>query len=364
VNRDGPIGPVNAFTRHMSHRIRLQDVARLAGVGTATVDRVLNERGNVSLKTAEKVLGAARQLHLHRILPKSHRKMVRIEILLARLELPLIDRMNREFAKLGRSIDRSIVIHRTVLKSEDPFTLAAAIRSTKCDSVVVYTQSHDAIHSAIADAKDRGVPVVTMISDLPQSVRLAYAGTDHYAAGRTAAFFMSRMVCAPGPVIVLCNHFGFQSHERRVRGFTDALAEYGSALSVTEVLEGGDDSRRSERLLSSAFRRLRHTIGIYNVGAANDAVAAALRQSPLDRPPVFIGHELTGETRPLLADGTMTLAIDQNPEHQARFAVDVLLHHFGFDEMTTVQPPYRSNVAFQLYSRENVNAPEPPPAGQ
>ncbi len=60
----------------------------------------------------------------------------------------------------------------------------------------------------------------------------------------------------------------------------------------------------------------------------------------------------------------MTLAIDQNPEQQARFAVDVLLHHFGFTEMTTVQPPYRSNVAFQLYSPENVTGPEPPPADQ
>jgi LacI family transcriptional regulator len=362
LSRDGPIGLANAYARHMSHRIRLQDVAKLAGVGTATVDRVLNERGNVSLKTAEKVLEAARQLHMHRILPKSHHRMVRIEILLARLELPLISRMNREFAKLGLTIDRSVVIHRKVLKSEDPLILAAAIRSTKCDGVVVYTQSHDAIHRAIADAKERGVRVVTMISDLPASLRLAYAGTEHYAAGRTAAFFMARMVRTPGPVIVLCNHFGFQSHESRVRGFTDALEEYGGALSVTEVLEGGDDSRRSELLLSAAFRRLPDTVGIYNVGAANDAVAAALRQNLLAAPPIFIGHELSGETRPLLADGTMTLAIDQNPEQQARFAIDVFLHHFGFSEMTSLHPPYRSNVAFQLYSPENVTAPEPPSA--
>ena len=34
----------------------LQDVARLAGVGVATVDRVLNERGNVSPATARRVI--------------------------------------------------------------------------------------------------------------------------------------------------------------------------------------------------------------------------------------------------------------------------------------------------------------------
>ena len=45
-----------------SGRAGLQDVARLAGVGIATVDRVLNERGNVSPATARRVIEAAREL--------------------------------------------------------------------------------------------------------------------------------------------------------------------------------------------------------------------------------------------------------------------------------------------------------------
>ena len=44
-----------------SHKIRLQDIAELTGVGIATVDRVLNERGNVAPQTAEKVLAVARE---------------------------------------------------------------------------------------------------------------------------------------------------------------------------------------------------------------------------------------------------------------------------------------------------------------
>jgi LacI family transcriptional regulator len=60
----------------------LPRVAETAGVSGATVDRVLNERGNVSPKTAQKVINAARQIGLKRILPGSYHKGVRIEVLL------------------------------------------------------------------------------------------------------------------------------------------------------------------------------------------------------------------------------------------------------------------------------------------
>lgn len=354
ANKDSTASKRPKRQRNLADKTRLQDIAEMTGVGIATVDRVLNERGNVAPQTAEKVLAVARRLKLKRILPASHRRLLRIQIILARPELPLIGRMNREFAKLAERVDRSIVIQRTVLKSEAPAMLAEQIRSTKCDAVVVYAQEHEAIHSAVDDAFHRGVPVVTMISDLPNSSRLAYAGTDHYSAGRTAGFFMAQMLRRPGPLIVLCNHFGFQSHAQRVDGFREALAKYAPERQVAEVLEGGDDSKKSERLLLKAFAAHPDLVGLYNVGAANDAVANAIRATPFEHAPIFIGHEVTFETRPMLLEGLMTMAIDQNPEHQARFAMDVLLHHFGYTDHTWLEVPYRSNIAFRLCSPENI----------
>ena len=340
--------------RGFAEKVRLQDIAAMTGVGIATVDRVLNERGNVAPGTAEKVLAVARRLKLKRILPASHRRLLRIQVILTRPELPLIGRMNREFAKLAERVDRSIVVQRTILKSEAPALLAEQIRSTKCDAVVVYAQEHEAIHSAVDEIFQRGVPVVTMISDLPNSSRLAYAGTDHYSAGRTAGFFMARMLSRPGPLIVLCNHFGFQSHAERVNGFREALAKYAPGREISAVIEGGDDSKKSERLLLKAFEARPDLVGLYNVGAANDAVANAIRTTHFAKAPLFIGHEVTFETRPMLLEGLMTMAIDQNPEHQARYAMDVLLHHFGYTDHTWLEVPYRSNIAFRLCSPENI----------
>ena len=108
-------------------RITLHDVARFAGVGSATVDRVINERGNVSDDVRQQVLQAARDLGLKRLLPVSHHRMVRINVILARPELPLIRRMGIEFRRLSDRMDHSVSIHRTTLDDESPTTIAEAL---------------------------------------------------------------------------------------------------------------------------------------------------------------------------------------------------------------------------------------------
>jgi LacI family transcriptional regulator len=338
--------------RKSSNRTTLFDVANLAGVGSATVDRVINERGNVSEDIRKRVLDAARTLGLKRILPLAHHRIVRLNVILARPELPLIQRMGFEFRRLAQRMQHSLAIHRTLLEDEDPVTIVAALHRGEYDAVIVYAQDHPLIRAAIADLAAQGRPVVTMISDLPGSERLAYAGTDHYKAGRSAGYFMGLMARS-GPVVVLCNHLGFQSHAARLDGLKDQLAE-ASDLSVVEVVEGGDDPIRSEVRVKEAFRRHPDTVAIYNVGAGNRGVVAAIKADILPRRPIFIGHELTPFTHASLREGSMTLTIDQSPELQAQFALEVLLSHFGFEGVTDLAPPYASTVPIVLYGPQNL----------
>ena len=76
---------------------RFEDIARHAGVGTATVDRVLNERGGVSLKTMKKVLDSARTLGTRRVLPEIDQRTLRIEAVLARKHSAYYDRLAKAF---------------------------------------------------------------------------------------------------------------------------------------------------------------------------------------------------------------------------------------------------------------------------
>lgn len=341
-------------TTRLGGRPTLFDVAKQAGVGSATVDRVLNERGNVSEDVSKRVLQAARDLGLRRMLPHSHRRMIRLDVVLARPELPLIGRLGYEFRRLSSALDRSIIIHRTILDDERPETLARALTKTTCDAVVSYMPDHPVVHAAVEDLSSRGVPLVTVVSDVPGSTRIGYAGIDHIKAGRSAGYFITRMGREPGKIVILCNSLGFQSHSDRISGFTRYLEEKAPQWTLACIVEGGDDRNRSELELRQAFKAFPQAVAIYNVGAANIGVARAIRADILLKRPIFVGHELTRNTAAFLREGIMSLTIDQSPELQVRAAVSLVMRHFealGFDGAPF---PLDAEVPFILYGPENL----------
>lgn len=342
-------------------KVTLADVAAAAGVGSATVDRVINDRGNVSDAVRRRVLSVAREMGLRRILPSAHHGNLRVNVILARPERPLIARMATEFRRQSQRLDSSITLHRTLLKYESPESISEAMLRGGFDAVIVDAPDHALIHATIADLSRQGRPVVTVISDVPQTARLAYAGIDHYKAGRSAGFFFGRMTMPaerPGKVIVLCHHIGFQAHAERIRGLTDQLSGVRH-LELADIVRGGDDPVVSEIKLKEAFRKHPDTTCIYNAGAGNRGVVAAMRAGILPQCPIFIGHELTAFTWASLRDGSMTLTIDQSPELQVQYALEVLMNHFGFEGASHAEPPYLSNVPFVLYGPENIPSVSP-----
>lgn len=332
------------------HRSGLEDVARLADVGLATVDRVLNERGSVAAGTARRVIEAARQLGLRRILPSPHSRLVRIEVLLARSETPFFMRLTQALARVAESLDRSVNLLRSTLDPSNPRVLAQRIQATRADGLIVYCPEHPAIQQVIAAVTASGTPVICLVTDVPDSPRIAYVGIDHLKAGRTAGFFVARMARRPGPALIVTANPAYREHKERTAGFREGLAAHAPAMPVVDVLQADDDRDRAYTLVGRVLRRVPDLCAIYNTGGVNRAVAAALRDASGTGRVLFVGHELTEFSTALLREGVMTLTIDQAPELQARRSVEAMLKHLGFLE---VGPP-STEIPFTLHTMENT----------
>jgi LacI family transcriptional regulator len=327
------------------------DIASHAGVGTATVERVLNGRGGVRPATVEKVIAAARALDYPRRLPEVHRGLLRIEVVLVRPETTFFQRLSRAFERIGATLDLSIKLHRTFVDENDPRAIAAHIVSTELRraGLILAVPNHPDIQAAVVAAARSGLPVVHIVTRAVEGVG-ELVGIDNYAAGRTAALFLSRMQPAEGTVVVL-GYPIYQVHRERIRGFSDYLAEHPrDGLCFRWIGFGRDNADLSSRLLFEALEAWPDLVGLYNTGAANAALCRVLRRHPCGRRVFFVGHELTENSAAALREGLMSVVLDQAPEAQARRAIDLTLKQIGLLDVQVDTAPIR----FITVTAENV----------
>lgn len=336
---------------------RIVDVARLSGVSTATVDRVLNNRPGVRAATVQRVLKAAAELDykpeadLHAALAP---KPMRLVFLLPAGDNRFLNRLGEAIrASDARLAPQGIKAQVEFIKSFNPELLARSLsqQGRKADGVAFMALEHPAVREAVDALAERNVPTVTLISDILNCRRAGYVGLDNRAAGRTAGYLIARFLGkGPAKVAMIAGSLSYRAHEDREMGFLHHLTENAPAVEVVGLREGHDDDAKT-------YRQTRMLLGlhpdlgaVYNIGGGAEGVARALKETRREREIVFVSHGLTPETRALLIDGTMDAVITQDPGRTLAACVSIFANaRAGRPPMQGVETP-RVEVIF----RENL----------
>ncbi len=329
----------------------IKDVAELAGVGLATVDRVVHGRGGVKPDLIEQVIDAINRLGYGAQAFNAHRKTTHIEVIHLRNEISVFERLNAEFSQIAAVLDKDIALHRTEFADSDVEALVDYIAAPPFPraGLILLAQDHPSITQAVAKARESGVIVVQLLTRVDPGEE-NFVGIDNYAAGRTAAMLLSRMQAQKaGSFIVLVHSSAYWLHRERVRGFSDFFAGQGLPQHQFPLIcFGFDDDAIMTRVLQAAIREQDEVIGVYNAGAASVAVASVLRRTA--RKVMWIGHALSDYNAAFLAEGLLDFVIDSAPETLARRAVDLVLQQLGLFDAK----PRDGVVPFVIITRENI----------
>ena len=306
---------------------RVADIAQVAGVGTATVDRVLHARGGVSPATIQRVREAElavssgasspkgskadQQLFFHAILPADAGRATEV---LGRL---LTQMCGNRVANMEVSF----------VEKMNPAALAArldAATTNGASGIAFQALDHPLVHSAVERVAAAGIPMTALLSNLMDST-LPYVGVDNRAAGRTAGFLMGRLVQNRSRVAVVWSGDLYRSHEEREFGFRSILRSDHPHLEVVDLVGGADDSERNYHQLRDALDMHPDLRGIYSVGGGNGGLVRALNEANRSADITVIPHNLTVETQRWLLDGTIDALVSQDLELAARRAIEALL---------------------------------------
>jgi LacI family transcriptional regulator len=338
-------------------RARMTDVAREAGVSTASVDRVLNRRGGVRPATAALVLQAASRLAYAteaELAAAGAPKPMRLVFLLPA-------GTNQFLAMLGRLISTAEAqaaaydarCRVEMIRSFNPDLLARALlrHGRQADGIAFMALEHPAVREAVNQLAERGVPAVTLISDIANTRRAAYVGLDNRSAGRTAGYLIARFIGArPAKVALIAGSLSYRAHEEREMGFRHVFAEMAPQMSVVGLREGHDDETINYRQTRQLLAEHPDLAGIYNIGGGSAGIGRALKDARRDGSVVVVGHGLTADTRGLLMDGTMDAVITQNPHTSFLACLHAFANLRAGRDVDDGLEPTRSEVLF----RENL----------
>jgi LacI family transcriptional regulator len=335
-------------------RATIEDVAERAGVSVATVDRVLNGRAQVRPQNAKRVEAAIRLLNYHpdRLAARlAKAREYRFCFVLPKGDNIFMRGLAQEISNHAQHLE-SERVNADILYTDvfDPQSLADALQSLNgYDGIAVVALDHPKVREAIAGLSEKGMAIVTLVSDVPGSARAHFVGIDNSAAGRTAATLLGRY-CGErqGQVGVIAGSLALRDHAERHFGFMQVMQQEFAHLHVLPICEGRDNATRNQQLVAALLDTTPNLIGLYNIGAGPNGIIEAITAA--ERNITFITHELNGITRKGLLDGTIAAVIAQDPGHEIRSAMRVLMAKCDRAPILAAM----ERIAIDIYVRDNL----------
>ena len=336
----------------------INDIARVAEVSLATVDRVLNARPGVRAQTVNKVNNAIAKLGYVRDTAAANLARGRVYtfvFILPSNENEFLRALETEIAQLDTQLrpDRTRLSFIRVA-AFDPVALSEAIAgidTDQVDGVAIFGPETPSVRDSITHLKGNGVSVVSLVADIPSAERDHYVGVDNIAAGRTAGQLLGRFLGGrQGKVLVLTGSMLARDHLERRLGFDEVMARDFPELTVMASLEGRDDPALIERLMPTVLEDNENVIGIYSSAAGNEGLLRFFRARPGVAKPVVVAHELTPLSRAALDEGLFDAVISQDCGHLVRSAVRVMQAKSDKRAINAAQERIRIDV----YLKENM----------
>jgi LacI family transcriptional regulator len=317
----------------MSSPVTIAEIARNAGVGTATVDRVLNGRPGVNSETERKVLDAISALGtpiVNRGRPRTQANF-KFAYVMPEGNSPFLDDLERHIAQTAGDFRHQHITEVTYrFAADEPAHFAQELSHvTDCDAIVLIAPDVPAIKLAINDHVRAGVHVATLFTDVAGSMRQAFVGADNRAAGRTAGLLLGRMARPPqGTQLLLASQTTRLSGEieRRI-GFVQVVEERFADLSVVRLPDiPSDDEGACAALLSylDSGIDMSRLSGLYCVGLASAGLARALQRKGLSLSVPLVAHDLTAAHQAMLIDGSLAYVLHQDVHYCVLTAARVL----------------------------------------
>lgn len=336
----------------------IKEIAMLAGVSRGTVDRVLNNREGANAETRKKVLEIAKQLDYKPnkagAVLAAHRRFFKFGVVMFGTNNPFFDEVKEGILE----IEQELKVHKCQIFIKHMPTSEEANQAEAIDELVkqginalaLCPQNDKSVTKKVDALAKKGIPTITFNSDLPDSKRLAYVGSNYRQCGQTCAgltkLFNHEAILNIGIISgaknVLC-------HTERIEGFKDIIGDVKNA-NIIDTVWTNDDDEVCYKEVSKLLARHPEINALYFTAGATMGGCQAIKDLKKENDILVIAHDKTPATVNLVNEGIIKAVVCQQPKLQGTKPLQML-----FDYLATGEKPEELNYTdTQIVIKENL----------
>jgi len=311
----------------------LKDVAKLANVSIGTVDRVLHNRGRVSLKNIERVNAAVKKLNykpsqIARALVAKKSK-IKIGLVYPLVESEFWSEINTGIQRAGNELlpfgVELVIDHYSSYSLDEQMASINKMVKLGVNGLVFTPSGKDAYLEKLC----KTLPVATVIDDIELKGEAFHIGPDDRRIGRLGAKLTALFIQSKGNIAVLCPSYTTSGMHVRVQGFVEKIRENYPNIRIadTRLIHGAGEKDYYINAYTQTLDVIKNTPdlrAIYISNGLTEWVAKAVDDSEKTGQITVIGHEYTSGVKHFLETGCIGATIYQNPSQQFYLAVKLL----------------------------------------
>jgi LacI family transcriptional regulator len=312
--------------KHGIHRI-----AEMANVSIGTVDRALHGRGGIKDATRKRILQIAQQIgyspNLAARALSVAKSRVRIGVCIPKEIRFFYDQLWGGVVYEARHLEQVGIEFLNLpvqALGEGDIDAFKELVERRVDGIILTAGSPKELTPLINEAEEKGVRVVCVSTDAPESRRSSIVCVEPHLNGCLAGELMGKFVPPGSKVAVVAGMLSTEDHRKKTDGFSEGFLRHCPEGKIISVVEGHEDESESFQKTSDLLRRFPTLDGLY-VNTVNCLpVCRALGALGFERKVKLITTDLFAEMAPYFQKGIITASIYQHPYRQGQLAVRLL----------------------------------------
>ena len=281
----------------------IKEIAHLAGVSRGTVDRVLNHRGCVNPQTEQRILEIVQALDYKPnkagIVLAARKKNLKLGVVLLGLGTVFYDDILigvRDKAQELSEYNCSVLVRQTEYDLNQQLNAIDELVAEGISGLAISPYNDNAIREKINALCDRGIPVVTLNTDIENSRRIAYIGCHFYRSGETAGGLMHLMTHGEVCVGIISGSQNILCHTERIAGFSHVADSYGN-IRIVDTINNNDDENESYSLTTALLARHPEINALYFTAGGVYGGCKAVMDAGRHKDMTIITYDMVNTTR-------------------------------------------------------------------